>query len=199
MFPGGVARQLPAPSAPAPTLPTAVGFDLDVTVGTFSLRVAHRESSSRLAVVGPSGSGKSLTLRTLAGLLGPGAGTVSYRGVDVSAIPPQRRSIGYVPQGFGLMPGRTVWQQVLLGVEADPGLAAWWLETLGLGALIDRYPEQLSGGQQQRVSLARALAPGPDCRAARRALFSPRRAGAPGATPRAADASRRAAVSPPCS
>jgi ABC-type sulfate/molybdate transport systems ATPase subunit len=161
-FPRRRGHELPAATAPEPTTPAAVGFDLDVATGTFSLRVVHRGTSSRLAVVGPSGSGKSLTLRTLAGLLGPGAGTVSYRGVDVSAIPPQRRNVGYVPQGFGLMPGRTVWQQVMLGVDADAGRAAWWLDALGLGTLIDRYPEQLSGGQQQRVSLARALAPGPD-------------------------------------
>lgn len=161
-FPRRRGHELPAATAPEPTTPAAVGFDLDVATGTFSLRVVHRETSSRLAVVGPSGSGKSLTLRTLAGLLGPGTGTVSYRGVDVSAIPPQRRNVGYVPQGFGLMPGRTVWQQVMLGVGADPGRAAWWLDALGLATLIDRYPEQLSGGQQQRVSLARALAPGPE-------------------------------------
>jgi molybdate transport system permease protein len=51
---------------------------------------------------------------------------------------------------------------VTFGVEADPTRAAWWLETLHLDDLVDRYPEQLSGGQRQRVSLARALAPGPD-------------------------------------
>jgi ABC-type sulfate/molybdate transport systems ATPase subunit/ABC-type sulfate transport system permease component len=155
-------RQPPAAIAPVPTIPTAVGFDLDVAAGTFRLRIVHRESSNRLAIVGPSGSGKSLTLRTLAGLLGPAAGAVSYGGTDVSALSPQRRSVGYVPQGLGLIPGRTVWQQVMFGTHADPARAAWWLDTLKLGVLLDRYPEQLSGGQQQRVSLARALAPGPN-------------------------------------
>jgi molybdate transport system permease protein len=156
-------RQPPlAAVAPLATVPTAVGFDLDVAAGGFRLRIAHRESSNRLAVVGPSGSGKSLTLRTLAGLLGPGAGAVSYGGTDVSALSPQCRSVGYVPQGLGLMPGRTVWQQVMFGTHADPARAAWWLDTLELGGLLDRYPGQLSGGQQQRVSLARALAPGPN-------------------------------------
>ena len=62
-------RPIPAPLAPVPTPPTPVGFDIDATVGTFRLRVAHPERGHRLAVVGPSGSGKSLTLRTLAGLL----------------------------------------------------------------------------------------------------------------------------------
>jgi ABC-type Fe3+/spermidine/putrescine transport system ATPase subunit/ABC-type sulfate transport system permease component len=154
-------RPIPAPLAPVPMPLAPVGFDIDATVGTFRLRVAHPESGHRLAVVGPSGSGKSVTLRVLAGLLGPDAGTVSYGGVDVSSTAPERRRIGYVPQGFGLLPGRTVWQQAVFGVHADPARAAWWLETLHLDGLLERLPEQLSGGQRQRVSLARALAGDP--------------------------------------
>jgi ABC-type Fe3+/spermidine/putrescine transport system ATPase subunit/ABC-type sulfate transport system permease component len=150
-----------APRAPVSAPPAPVGFDIDTTVGTFHLRVSHPANGHRLAVVGPSGSGKSVTLRVLAGLLGPGAGTVTYGGADVSRIPPERRRIGYVPQGFGLMPGRTVWQQAVFGAHADPARAAWWLQTLHLDDLLDRRPEQLSGGQRQRVSLARALAGDP--------------------------------------
>jgi ABC-type Fe3+/spermidine/putrescine transport system ATPase subunit/ABC-type sulfate transport system permease component len=154
-------RPPPVPLAPVRASPKPVGFRLDATVGTFRLTVAHPESTGRLAVVGPSGSGKSVTLRALAGLLGPSAGTVTYGGVDVSRIAPERRRLGYVPQGFGLIPGRTVWQQAVFGVHADPARAAWWLETLHLDGLLDRLPEQLSGGQRQRVSLARALAGDP--------------------------------------
>jgi molybdate transport system permease protein len=86
---------------------------------------------------------------------------VTYGGADVSRIAAERRRVGYVPQGFGLLPGRTVWQQAVFGVHADPARAAWWLETLHLDGLLDRLPEQLSGGQRQRVSLARALATDP--------------------------------------
>jgi ABC-type Fe3+/spermidine/putrescine transport system ATPase subunit/ABC-type sulfate transport system permease component len=154
-------RPVPAPLAPVSAPPVPVGFDIDATVGTFRLRVAHPESCHRLAVVGASGSGKSVTLRALAGLLGPGAGTVTYGGADVTRTPPERRRLGYVPQGFGLIPGRTVWQQAVFGVHADPARAAWWLDTLHLSELLDRRPEQLSGGQRQRVSLARALAVDP--------------------------------------
>jgi ABC-type sulfate/molybdate transport systems ATPase subunit/ABC-type sulfate transport system permease component len=154
-------RPIPAPVAPVSTPPAPVGFDIDATVGTFRLRVAHAQSGHRLAVVGPSGSGKSVTLRVLAGLLGSDAGTVTFAGVDVSHTAPERRRLGYVPQGFGLLPGRTVWQQAVFGVHADPARAAWWLETLHLDGLLDRLPEQLSGGQRQRVSLARALAGDP--------------------------------------
>jgi ABC-type sulfate/molybdate transport systems ATPase subunit/ABC-type sulfate transport system permease component len=154
-------RPIPAPDAPVSTPPTPVGFDIDATVGTFRLQVAHPEGGHRLAVVGPSGSGKSVTLRVLAGLLGPDAGTVTYGGADVSRTAPERRRVGYVPQGFGLIPGRTVWQQAVFGVDADPARASWWLETLHLDGLLDRLPEQLSGGQRQRTSLARALAGDP--------------------------------------
>ena len=156
-------RRSPVPAGVAPVVnaATAVGFDLDVRVGSFHLQVSHPEQGDRLAVVGPSGSGKSLTLRALAGLLGPQAGLVTYAGVDVTRIASERRGLGYVPQGFGLMPGLTVWQQAVFGVQADPERAAWWLQTLQLDGLLDRLPEQLSGGQRQRVSLARALAVDP--------------------------------------
>jgi len=154
-------RAIPEPVSPVSAPPTPVGFDIDATVGSFHLRVAHPERAHRLAIVGPSGSGKSLTLLSLAGLLGPHAGAVTYAGSDVSGVVPEHRRVGYVPQGFGLIPGRTVWQQAVFGVHANPARAAWWLQTLHLDGLLDRLPEQISGGQRQRVSLARALAGDP--------------------------------------
>jgi molybdate transport system permease protein len=138
-----------------------VSFDLDATVGTFRLQCAHQTQSHRLAILGPSGSGKSVTLRSLAGLLGPDAGTVTYGSEAVSSLAPEDRGVGYVPQGFGLFPHRTLWQQVLFASDADAGLAAWWLDTLQLNGLEERLPHELSGGQRQRVSLARALSRGP--------------------------------------
>lgn len=157
-------RPAPPPAArePARTRPLTVAFSIDASAGSFHLRACHRGRAHRLAILGPSGSGKSLTLRTLAGLLGPHAGRVSYGGVEVSDVPAERRRVGYVPQGLGLLPGRSVWQQVNFGTRADPQLAAWWLATLHLDALTDRRPAELSGGQRQRVSLARALATEPD-------------------------------------
>jgi ABC-type Fe3+/spermidine/putrescine transport system ATPase subunit/ABC-type sulfate transport system permease component len=155
------AAEVPAPRPPGSTPPVTVGFDLDVTVGSFRLAVAHQAASHRIAILGPSGAGKSMTLRALAGLLGPDAGEVRYDGQLVSAVPVEARDLGYVQQSMALFPDRTVWQQLLFATRADPRLAAWWLATLHLGGLQDRLPDQLSGGQRQRVSLARALSHGP--------------------------------------
>jgi molybdate transport system permease protein len=129
-----------------------------VRAGSFALRLAHAAATPRLAVLGPSGSGKSMTLRAVAGLLGPGAGRVVVGGEEVGDRPAETRHVGYVPQGAVLFPGRTVWQQVTAGVDADPRVASWWLVTLRIDGLAGRLPEQLSGGQRQRVALAAALA-----------------------------------------
>jgi ABC-type sulfate/molybdate transport systems ATPase subunit/ABC-type sulfate transport system permease component len=155
------AVRLPAAVPPPERAATPVGFDLEVDVGSFGLRVRHPAAGHRLAILGPSGAGKSITLRSVAGLLGPAAGTVTYGPDDVTAVPCEERGTGYVPQGLGLIPGRTVWSQATFGVRADAGRAAWWLGVLHLDGLEDRYPEQLSGGQRQRVSLARALSTDP--------------------------------------
>ncbi|MGH2903199.1 MAG: ATP-binding cassette domain-containing protein, partial [Solirubrobacteraceae bacterium] len=137
----------------------ALDFALAKRLGTFSLELAHVAASPRLALLGPSGAGKTLTLRLLAGLIEPQAGGhMRSGGRALEGLPAERREIGYVPQQPALLPRRTVWRQVTFGAHARPGLAAWWLERLGLQGLEDRYPEELSGGQQRRVALARALA-----------------------------------------
>jgi ABC-type sulfate/molybdate transport systems ATPase subunit/ABC-type sulfate transport system permease component len=148
-----------APSVPViPASPPALDFALSKRLGSFTLEIAHGARSPRLALLGPSGAGKTLTLRLLAGLTAGEGGHVRVGSRALHAIPTERRQIAYVPQQPALMPRRTVWQQVTFGVGARPELAAWWLEQLGLEGLEDRYPEELSGGQQRRVALARALA-----------------------------------------
>jgi ABC-type Fe3+/spermidine/putrescine transport system ATPase subunit/ABC-type sulfate transport system permease component len=161
--PAGLRRRAspPPPASPEPQAQTRVAFDLDVAVGTFRLRLAHQATSHRLAILGPSGSGKSLTLKSLAGLLGAHTGPVTYNLEAMNEIPTERRHIGYVPQGVGLFPGLTVWQQMLFATDANAHLAAWWLQTLQLDGLQDRLPHQLSGGQRQRASLAQALSRSP--------------------------------------
>ena len=143
----------------------------------FSLELAFRSDRSRVVLFGPSGSGKSLTLRAIAGLMRPDAGHISvrgrtlfddFRGVDV---PARERRIGYVFQDYALFPHLTVAQNVAFGLTSGlrqpsrrkvPEAAQRWLDAFELEGLANRYPAQISGGQQQRVALARALAPQPE-------------------------------------
>jgi ABC-type sulfate/molybdate transport systems ATPase subunit/ABC-type sulfate transport system permease component len=150
-------RLAPPPAPPGAGEAVKVAFDLDLTVGSFHLLVAHRARSHRLAVLGPSGSGKSLTLKSIAGLFGEEAGPVIYGDEVVSAQPTEARHVGYVPQGLALFPWLTVWEQLLFGEGADAGVASWWMEVLDLEGLENRVPAGLSGGQRQRVCLAQAL------------------------------------------
>ena len=153
---------VPSPDPPGTTTPTPVTFDVDYRIGTFHLAVAHRSGGSNLAVLGPSGSGKSALLRSLAGLNGPSPGPVWYGGRPVEHIAAESRRVGYVAQGFSLYPHLTVWQQLLFAEGATPGRAAYWLDHLRLDGLQDRFPDQISGGQRQRVALAQALCRSPE-------------------------------------
>lgn len=148
----------PPASGPPAAEPVPVGFDLNVRMASFHLRSAHRSRSHRTAILGPSGSGKTLTLRSLAGLLGPDVGPVWYGDRRSDPVPVEERHVGYVPQGYHLVPHLDVWQQVCFGVGADRSLGSYWLDAFGLTHLAHRLPDQLSGGQRQRVSLAQALA-----------------------------------------
>jgi ABC-type sulfate/molybdate transport systems ATPase subunit/ABC-type sulfate transport system permease component len=152
-----------APTRDAPDLPdpAALDFALSKRLGDFTLDIAHRSHSPRLALLGPSGAGKTLTLRLLAGLIGPDSAEhtrVALGSSTLDSRPAERRELGYVPQQAALLPRRDVWRQVTFGARAQPALAAWWIERLGLAGLESRHPDELSGGQQRRVALARALA-----------------------------------------
>jgi molybdate transport system ATP-binding protein len=141
-------------------------------LGDFTLDARWATDRPVVALVGPSGSGKTLTLQCIAGLIAPDEGRivsgdrVLFDSAGRTGIPPQRRRVGYVFQGYALFPHMTVLQNVAYGVRTHPAEPAARthdvIERLGLTALVSRYPSGLSGGQQQRVALARALASDPD-------------------------------------
>jgi sulfate/thiosulfate transport system ATP-binding protein len=120
---------------------------------------------SLVALLGPSGSGKSTLLRVIAGLERPDAGAVLLDGVEVTAVPTQRRGVGFVFQHYAAFKHMTVRENVAFGLKLRRlpkreirRRVDELLELVQLGGMADRYPAQLSGGQRQRMVLARALA-----------------------------------------
>ena len=149
------------------TLPSAAG-PVEILRGV-SLQVAPGE---RVAVVGPSGSGKSSLIAVAAGLERPTSGTVRLFGQDLGPLNEDRRArlrrgrVSLVFQAFHLLPSMTAEENVAAPLEIDSqpdamATARAWLDRVGLSPRLTHYPHQLSGGEQQRVALARALAARP--------------------------------------
>ena len=163
-----------------PTRPPAVAaiaaHNVTLTLGTdkapveilrgIDLSVAAGES---VALLGPSGSGKSSLMAVLAGLERASSGTIHIAGADFTTLDEdglaraRRGRIGIVLQAFHLLPTMTALENVAVPLElsghTDPfGRAARELEAVGLGHRLTHYPAQLSGGEQQRVAIARAMA-----------------------------------------
>jgi sulfate transport system ATP-binding protein len=121
-----------------------------------------------LALLGPSGGGKTTVLRMIAGLEVPTSGDLYIRGQRVNDIPVQKRNIGFVFQNYALFKNMNVFRNVAFGLHIRKWRSAdirtrveELLSLFGLEDLGQRYPHQLSGGQRQRVAIARALAPKP--------------------------------------
>ena len=149
------------------TLASAAG-PVDILRG-ISLTIAAGET---VALLGPSGSGKSSLLMVLAGLERPSAGSVRLAGEDLAMLDEdglarlRRRNVGIVFQSFHLIPTMNALENVAIPLElagdrdalATAGAA---LARVGLDHRLSHYPGQLSGGEQQRVAIARAFAAGP--------------------------------------
>lgn len=144
---------------PVPRPPSSTGLSvcLRKLLNGFALDLTWSSTARRLAILGPSGSGKSLTLRLLAGIEAADEAKVILGGCDLTSVGAAERAIAYVPQNYGLFPNLTVREQLRFPADADRDLASYWLDRLGLAGLEGRYPAALSLGQQQRVALARAL------------------------------------------
>ena len=128
-------------------------LDLEVQAGEF------------LTLLGPSGCGKTTTLRMIAGFVSPSGGQLLIDGENVTALPPQKRRMGMVFQGYSLFPHLNIADNIAFGliehgvprVQRDARVAEL-LDLIRLPAIGKRYPSEISGGQQQRVALARAVA-----------------------------------------
>ena len=160
-----------------------MAFDIDIrktlTTGqrVFDLQVKLQTDSQRAVIYGPSGSGKSLTLKAMAGLLTPDQGRIqvgdvtvfdSHNRINLSA---QRRKVAYLFQDYALFPHLSVRQNVAFGLlrgwrNPSQSIQAqevdYWLDAFELNALAHQFPHQLSGGQRQRTALARALVQRPN-------------------------------------
>jgi len=123
------------------------------------------ERGEHFAIVGPTGSGKSLLLETIAGIYSPNSGRIIIDGTDVTATPPEKRGVGIVYQDCMLFPHMSVYDNIAYGLrmrrvdrESIRERVRELSEMLGIEKLLDRRPSTLSGGEKQRVAIARALA-----------------------------------------
>jgi putative ABC transport system ATP-binding protein len=170
-----------------PFMRAETGFDIVISARNVTLSLGSGEARTEvlkgidldigrgdsLAILGPSGSGKSSLMAILSGLEQASGGDVSVAGVDYGPLDEdalaraRRGRIGIVLQSFHLLPTMTALENVAVPLELagrdDPfGRARAELEAVGLGHRLGHYPAQLSGGEQQRVAIARAVAPGPE-------------------------------------
>ncbi|WP_239349493.1 sulfate/molybdate ABC transporter ATP-binding protein [Snodgrassella communis] len=137
----------------------------------FTLDISLCTQAPRTVIMGASGSGKSLMLKAIAGLLTPTQGHIIVNGVPLFQAPdlnlsPQQRKLAYVFQDYALFPHLNVRQNIACGIQQglfnprkssrDPEVEHW-LTAMQLNAVAEQYPAHLSGGQRQRVALARAL------------------------------------------
>ena len=128
---------------------------------------ADIETKSSIALLGASGSGKSMTLKCIAGIEKPDSGVIilngrtlydSEKGID---LPPQKRKIGYLFQNYALFPNMTVRQNIEVAAKEKNNVDKL-ISDFYLNSIANKYPDEISGGQQQRTALARIIASKPE-------------------------------------
>jgi molybdate transport system permease protein len=147
----------------------ALEIQIEKKLPEFTLDVSFTAGNAPLSILGPSGAGKTMLLRCIAGLERAHRGRIALDGrvlLDTAGrvhVPARDRHVGMLFQHFALFPHRTVAENVAFGLQKLPAAeqaqrVTTLLERTHIGGLEKRYPRQLSGGEQQRVALARALA-----------------------------------------
>jgi molybdate transport system ATP-binding protein len=151
----------------------ALSVDIRTVVDSFSLEVKFQVDGRTTAILGESGAGKTLTLRSIAGLTRPRHGHIVlgertlFDAATGLHLPPRHRHVGLMFQEYALFPNLSVRGNLSYGLAGRPRAevaqrVAELVSSLQLEGLEHRAPSQLSGGQQQRVALGRALAPSPE-------------------------------------
>lgn len=151
----------------------SLNVNIQKTLPNFNLKVNFEHKQGILGFLGSSGSGKSMTLKCISGLLTPSFGKIHLNNKTLFDcdkkinLTPQKRKVGYLFQNYALFPNMKVFENIQAGIfDMDKTqkkiLTNNYIESFGLNNLINSYPWQLSGGEQQRVALARALITSPD-------------------------------------
>lgn len=139
--------------------------DIKKRIKNFELSIKIETEYNVTAILGASGSGKSLTLKCIAGIETPDEGVIRFNGetwFDSKAkinLPPQRRKCGYMFQDYALFPHMTVLENI--GIQSIKELDDVYFSRFQVTELLDKYPSQLSGGEKQRVAMARMIATEP--------------------------------------
>lgn len=140
--------------------------DLHVDLGEFKIEdiTFTVDRGDYVCVIGPTGSGKTILIETIAGLYKPKRGLIILDGEDITDLPPEKRNIGIVYQDYALFPHMTVFDNIAFGLKKRISKKSEIIrevktiaQKLGIEHILHRRPTTLSGGEQQRVALARAL------------------------------------------
>ena len=152
----------------------SIVVDIEKALGDFHLKMAFEAGNETLALLGASGSGKSMTLKCIAGIETPDRGRIVADDVVLFDsekhinLTPQQRRTGLLFQNYALFPNMTVLQNIRAGANREPdrkkreAMVAAIMDSFGLTPLAHHLPSQLSGGQQQRTALARILVSNPN-------------------------------------